>query len=220
MRESDQAGRFAAIYQQTRSQVYAYAVTKAGRQLAEEVVSEVFLIAWRRLADLPDPPLPWLLVAVRHVSSNQGRSAARERALAAEFRAWIGEAGLTERDVAEQVIDRMTILSALATLPEPDREVLTLGAWHGLSAGVAARVLGCSSASYFVRLHRARKRLERAVAAAQQEGAHELSEREPGEQERASQNTPAPPADRAGSLGWPWHPGRPSAGGQGFGGCR
>jgi sigma-70-like protein len=49
-------------------------------------------------------------------------------------------------------------MRALAALREEGRELLTLVSWHGLSPCNAARVIGCSTASYFVRLHRARKR--------------------------------------------------------------
>jgi RNA polymerase sigma-70 factor (ECF subfamily) len=57
------------------------------------------------------------------------------------------------------------VLAALARLGDADRELLTLVAWHGLSPREAARVVGCSAATYFVRLHRARRRLEQAMAA-------------------------------------------------------
>jgi RNA polymerase sigma-70 factor (ECF subfamily) len=56
------------------------------------------------------------------------------------------------------------VLAALAALPEADRELLTLVACHGLKPSEAAQVVGCSTAAYFVRLHRARRRLERAMA--------------------------------------------------------
>jgi len=52
--------RFTALYNTHDRRVYAYAVSRAGRQLADEIVSEVFLIAWRRFANLPQPALPWL----------------------------------------------------------------------------------------------------------------------------------------------------------------
>jgi RNA polymerase sigma-70 factor (ECF subfamily) len=210
--DSDEASRFAAMYCQTRSQVYAYAVTKAGRQLAEEVVSEVFLVAWRRFGDVPDPPLPWLLVTARNVAASQLRSTARERSLAAELQAWIRDAELVQDDVAEQVIDRITILSALARLPERDRETLTLAAWHGLHAKAAARVTGCSTAAYFVKLHRARRRLELAVAVTQQEArqgpAARSMPRSPAKP--ASPADPANPAGPAGSATRP-RPGAPTA---------
>jgi RNA polymerase sigma-70 factor, ECF subfamily len=188
--EPDDVARFAAIYDENRSRVYAYAVSKAGRQLADEIVSEVFLVAWRRFADLPEPPLPWLLVAARNVAASQFRAVVREQSVAAEMRAWTSQAELTAGDIAEQVADRIAVLTALASLPEPDRELLTLVAWHGLSASSAARVVGCSTAAYFVRLHRARRRLELAVAAVTAE---------PGQVDRhlpAGQLDPAPDRPR------------------------
>lgn len=172
--------RFTALYDEHHRSVYAYAVSKAGRQLADEVTEEVFLVAWRRLAAapgpalpgsavpepaLPEPALPWLLGVVRNVVIGQFRAAARQQSIAAELRSWASGtgAGAVAQDVAEQVCDRQTALRALASLTEPDRELLTLVAWHGLSPREAAQVVGCSPATYFVRLHRARRRLERAM---------------------------------------------------------
>jgi RNA polymerase sigma-70 factor, ECF subfamily len=156
--------RFQALYAAHHGQVYAYAVSRAGRQLADEVVSEVFLVAWRRLADVPDPALPWLLTVARNTASSQFRGSARQRSISAELRAWVTEAQLSAPDVADEVTGRIAVLTALAALPEADRELLTLVAWHGLKPNEAAQVVGCSQATYFVRLHRARRRLERAMA--------------------------------------------------------
>jgi RNA polymerase sigma-70 factor (ECF subfamily) len=163
---TDQAAieRFQALYAEHHARVYAYAVSRVGRQLADEVVSEVFLVAWRRLADVPAPALPWLLTVARNTASSQFRGSARQRSISAEMRAWTTEAELSEPDVADAVSERLSVLTALAALPEADRELLTLVAWHGLKPNEAARVVGCSTATYFVRLHRARRRLERAMA--------------------------------------------------------
>jgi RNA polymerase sigma-70 factor, ECF subfamily len=156
--------RFQSLYTRHQGQVYAYAVSRAGRQLADEVVSEVFLVAWRRRADVPVPALPWLLGVARNVITSQFRDSARQRSLAAELRAWVTEQELSAGDVADEVSERIAVLAALAGLPDPDRELLTLVAWHGLTPREAAQVVGCSTATYFVRLHRARRRLERAMA--------------------------------------------------------
>src|SRR5215472_787651 len=163
---TDQAAieRFQALYAEHHARVYAYAVSRVGRQLADEVVSEVFLVAWRRLADVPAPALPWLLTVARNTACSQFRGSARQRSISAEMRAWVTEAELSEPDVADAVSERLSVLTALAALPEADRELLTLVAWHGLKPNEAARVVGCSTAAYFVRLHRARRRLERAMA--------------------------------------------------------
>jgi len=155
--------RFQALYADHHATVYAYAVSRVGRQLADEVVSETFLVAWRRLADVPAPALPWLLTVARNTACSQFRGTARQRSITAELRAWVTEAELSAPDVADEVTERTAVLAALAALPEADRELLTLVAWHGLKPAEAARVVGCSTAAYFVRLHRARRRLERAM---------------------------------------------------------
>jgi RNA polymerase sigma-70 factor (ECF subfamily) len=155
--------QFTVLYDQHYRQVYAYAVSRAGRQLAEEVVSEVFLICWRRLADVPAPALPWLLAVARNVVMGQFRAAARRQSVAAELRTWASQAQGATADVADQVTERLIVLSALAGLPESDRELLTLLAWQGLTPRQAAQVVGCSTPTLLVRLHRARRRLERAM---------------------------------------------------------
>jgi RNA polymerase sigma-70 factor (ECF subfamily) len=162
--------RFQALYAEHHGAVYGYAVSRAGRQLADEVVSDVFLVAWRRLADVPIPALPWLLAVARNSVLSQFRGTARQQSADAELRAWVTEAQLSAPDVADQVTERIAVLTALAALPEADRELLTLVAWHGLAPAAAARVVGCSTAAYFVRLHRARRRLERAMAGPPEQG--------------------------------------------------
>jgi RNA polymerase sigma-70 factor (ECF subfamily) len=159
----DEAERFTAIYDACRQRVWAYVVSRAGRQVAEEVVSDTFAIAWRRLGDVPEPPLPWLLGVARNVLRDGIRTEARRASLAAELRTWAEPAGT---DVGEHVAERLAVLRALAGLPADDREILLLIAWQGLTPRDAGKVLGCSAAALRVRLHRARKRLAQAVDAA------------------------------------------------------
>ena len=161
----DPGAQFTAMYEAHHAQVYAYAVSRAGRQLADDIVSDTFLVAWRRLDTVPAVPLPWLLGVARNVVREHYREEVRQTSLAAELRAWVDEA---DADVADRVAERAAVLAALALLSEDDRELLTLVAWHSLSARAAAQVVGCSTATFFVRLHRARKRLTQALANAQQ----------------------------------------------------
>ncbi|GGM55563.1 siderophore-interacting protein [Micromonospora sonchi] len=153
--------RFTVLYHTHHPRVYAYAVSRAGRKLADDVVGDTFLVAWRKLDDVPAVPLPWLLGVARNVIRERFRDDVRQASLAAELRAWVVEA---DGDVADGVVERATMLAALAGLGEDDREALTLTAWQGLSAKAAARVVGCSTATFFVRLHRARRRLEQAMS--------------------------------------------------------
>jgi RNA polymerase sigma-70 factor (ECF subfamily) len=166
MAEPDKRERFTALYDTYHPRVHAYAVSRTGRQLAEEVTSETFCVAWRRFGDLPDPPLPWLLGIARNVLRESFRAQARRDSIEAELRVWTSDTELTGGDAGETVVERATVLQALARLSDDDRELLTLVAWHGLSPKEAAKAIGCSTATYFVRLHRARKRLERTLSGA------------------------------------------------------
>lgn len=133
----------------------AYALRRSDPATAEEVVSETFVIAWRKLAEVPEEPLPWLLAIARRVLANHRRGERRRGALAERFRGTVAAAAAVEDPV---------VGVALSALPERDREVLLLHAWEGLSNSEAAAVLGCSANAFGVRLHRARERFARALA--------------------------------------------------------
>ena len=170
MADPETAQEFTALYVDNHRRVYAYAVARAGRSLADEVVAETFLVAWRRFSQMPGgAALPWLLGVARNVIRERYRDEGRQRAVAAEMLAWAADAP----DVAAGVAERSAILTALAGLSENDREVLTLTAWDGLSTRAAAQVVNCSAPAFLVRLHRARTRLARAVAAAEEPAAAE-----------------------------------------------
>jgi RNA polymerase sigma-70 factor, ECF subfamily len=153
---ADDQTRFTELYREYHPRVLAYAARRLRSDQAQDVAEETFLIAWRRLADLPAAPLPWLLVTARNVLHDQYRADQRDRALLTEIERLIVVAA---DDVDDTVLERLTVLSALARLPEPDREVLMLTVWDGLSHRDAARHVGCSAATFAVRVHRARKRL-------------------------------------------------------------
>jgi len=46
---TDAARRFTLLYDQYQPRVLAYALTRASRQVAEEVASATFLVAWERI---------------------------------------------------------------------------------------------------------------------------------------------------------------------------
>jgi RNA polymerase sigma factor (sigma-70 family) len=135
--------------------VLAYARRRSSEDAAD-VVSEVFLTAWRRLDEMPADALPWLFAVARRTIANARRSTARRSTLP------IADPGSVS-DTASTVIERAEVAEAFRRLSERDREVLMLVAWDGLTPARAARVLGCSVPTFHVRLHRARARLARAL---------------------------------------------------------
>lgn len=121
---------------------------------AADAAAEVFLVAWRRLDDVPADSLPWLIGVARRVLANQRRSRRRRHALVARLSG--------RREVAPDPSDLVAgdaLRTAFGRLSAPDREALALVSWEGLSPGRAAAALGCTPAALAVRLHRARRRL-------------------------------------------------------------
>lgn len=137
--------------------VYAYAARRSSPDVANEVVSETFLIAWRKLDAVPADPLPWLLNVTGKVLANRRRSDQRREAFTTE-RARALRAAPTF-DPADAVPTRLAVEQALDRLPPAEREALTLVAWDGLDVRAGAIAAGCSRATFSVRLHRARRRL-------------------------------------------------------------
>jgi RNA polymerase sigma-70 factor (ECF subfamily) len=126
---------------------------------AEDVVAEVFLVAWRRLDDVPagDEALPWLYGVARKTIGNQRRGFLRRGRLQARLEQ------TAERPTTPVPTDTQPALEALERLSEGDRELLRLVAWEGLSHAEIATVLGISVNAVAIRLHRARGRFEQAL---------------------------------------------------------
>jgi RNA polymerase sigma-70 factor, ECF subfamily len=151
--------RFEAVFAACSKVVFAYARRRATREEAEDVVSETFLVAWRRFDELPSDPLPWLIGAARKVLANRRRSDERRVALGVRLRSLPD----TSRSVdpGDTWTTEERVRTALATLPAGEREVIELVAWEELSAAEVATVLEIARATVYVRLHRARQRLAR-----------------------------------------------------------
>ncbi|GCE76957.1 RNA polymerase sigma factor [Cellulomonas biazotea] len=157
--------RFAALWDRYAARVQAYALRHVDPDTAQEVVSETFLVAWRRLVDVPGEPLPWLLVVARNTVANHRRSHHRARLLAHEV-ARLELVVPRAVDAPDRVVaERDALLRALARLTAREREAVLLVAWDGLDPSQAAEVARCSPTAFKVRLHRARRRLDAALAA-------------------------------------------------------
>ncbi len=159
----DPRERFTDLYDRHYRSVLGYALLRAEPGVAEDVSSETFLVAWRRLDDLPDPPLPWLFGVARNLLAKQRDSRRRRQALVDRITVLTTAQDHTNWDVADHVVDREAALAALAALPERDVEAMVFATWYGLPPEEAATAMGCSVRTYNVRLHRARKRLEAAL---------------------------------------------------------
>jgi RNA polymerase sigma-70 factor (ECF subfamily) len=155
--------QFEAMYVEQGPALRTFVHRRIGSAVADDVVAEVFLAAWRRYDEVPSDPLPWLFGIARGVLANQRRGQRRAASLYERLVTSTTPQDLEPRHEAR--VDLSPVLQACASLGSRDQEVLLLVAWDGLDRAQAARVLGISTAQFAVRLHRARRRLRRAVDA-------------------------------------------------------
>lgn len=168
--------RFRHLYEATCRDIEAYCRRRLAPEFAEAAVSEVFLTAWRRLDDVPEPPDErlWLFGVARRVVATARRAERRRTRLETKIQLTTSPADSVVSDEMDGVDDRAdavrrvaVVLSAAETLSETDAEILRLVAWEQLTLAGAAVVLDISPGTAKVRLHRARRRLEDALTAAE-----------------------------------------------------
>ena len=156
--------QFRALYDLTRPQIVAYALRRtSSREDAADIVAETYEIAWRRLDDVPTghAGLLWLYVTARYVLANHGRRVRRRLETTARLAEELRGMPLRTEGPEE---DSLVLLSCLHSLRPDEQELLMLAGWEGLSAVEIGRVLACSSTAARIRLHRARVRLQSAIA--------------------------------------------------------
>ena len=152
------------MYDEHYRSVLGYALRRVeAPEDAAEIVAETFLIAWRRIDDVPhgSEARLWLYGVARRVLANHRRGQRRRIRLGGRLRdeltAWPYE------DAAGSAALE-TVVLAMAELSDDDREILRLVAWEGLTHDDLAIVFACSSNAAKIRVHRARKRLRAHLA--------------------------------------------------------
>jgi len=102
----------------------------------------------------------WLFTIARHRAIDSGRSRARRRALPAR----LGTTYLQQvaPDTADVVLERLSthaVLTAIASLPADQAEIIMLRVVAGLDAPAVARIVGKSPGAVRVAAHRGLRRL-------------------------------------------------------------
>ena len=156
-RGTSAAGPFSRLLETLRPDLLRFAFWLArNRAVAEDVVQETLIRAWKSKDELKDPAAarPWLLTIVRREHARlyerkrlptvdvESVEALGDPALASD-----GDAGLTD------------LRRAILQLPEEYREPLVLQVLGGFSTTEIAAELGLTQAAVLTRLFRARNRL-------------------------------------------------------------
>lgn len=137
---------FNSAYEQHHADVLAYFLRRLERHEAEEATAEVFLVAWRRVADLPQgaEARPWLFGVAQNVLRNRQRTLRRASRLLARIASMRAESPPTPETVVVRRHQDRLIASLLDRLRRTDREVIQLRLWEEATFDEIAQILGCS----------------------------------------------------------------------------
>lgn len=163
MPNSSHEATFDALFAEHHPAVQRYCLRRAGVDEANDAAAEVFLVAWRRIEEVPvGRELPWLYGIARNVVRNAHRSRTRRRRLLGR----LGGLGRNASPGPETQLVRHhedeALHVALAALRPTDQEILRLKTWEELSNREIAAAVGASVRAVDMRISRARKRLAEA----------------------------------------------------------
>lgn len=153
--------RFERVYDDCYEAILRYCLRRTNREDALDAAAEVFLVAWRRRADVPvGRELPWLYGVARRILANQRRGHARHAAALLNLRPAYGPDDDPETLVVQHH-ETADMITALGRLSVNDREVVCLAGWEELDRDELAVAVGCSPNAATKRLNRALDRLGR-----------------------------------------------------------
>jgi RNA polymerase sigma-70 factor, ECF subfamily len=166
--------RFGAVFDRHATAIHGYIARRLGRDAADDLVAETFLVAFRQRAGYdPDrsSARPWLYgIATRLISRRRREEMRFFRAIARTgidpaadpVAEPVADAGARRADA--QTLHRR-LAGALALLSAADRDALLLVA-DGLSYAEAAQALGVPPGTLSSRLARARRRVREELGGA------------------------------------------------------
>jgi RNA polymerase sigma-70 factor (ECF subfamily) len=147
----------------------AYLARRAhGHDQAADLLAETYLIAWRKLDQVPEGEEGrlWLFGVARNVLKKQAHhqhlQADLTKRLEQELRVVAAASEPSDGPWSEK------LRRAISDLPDKEREILLLTAWEGLAPREIAAITGSSANAVRVRLVRARSRLRPELQAHQQ----------------------------------------------------
>jgi len=150
---------FDTLVRELRPELYRFAFwLSRSRQVAEDVVQEALLRAWKAYGDLrdPDSAKQWLVAIVRR---EHARVYERRRLETVDLATYEEEIPASANDPD---LERMR--RAIFQLDDGYREPLVLQVLLGHSTREIAELTGLTEATVLTRLHRARNRLKQALS--------------------------------------------------------
>ncbi len=152
--------RFRILYNDLYDDLWRYVQRRSiNTEEARDTLSEVFLVAWRRLEDIPagNEARLWLFGVARNLVKTSWRKRKRSGDLLIRIGSEMSTRVTTDEELDNSGV--LKIVKALQFLSENDQEILRLLAWENLSHKEISVVIGCSENAVAIRIRRARVRL-------------------------------------------------------------
>ena len=156
--------RFRVLYDDLYEDLWRYIQRRSiSTEEARDTLSEVFLVAWKRLEDVPvgKEARLWLFGVARNLLKASWRKRKRSKDLVVRIGNEMSTRGNTDTELDNSGV--LKIVKALQFLSENDQEILRLVAWEKLSHKEISVVFGCSENAVSIRIHRARVRLTKVM---------------------------------------------------------
>lgn len=121
---------FRRLFEEHFVEVRSYCLRRLPVTDANDAVSEVFFVAWRRRDVVPADVRPWLFAIARNVVRNSGRSSVQAGRLIERVRAQPVPSQLGPEVQVVRNAEDEALLVAVQFLPDKYAEVLRLWAWE------------------------------------------------------------------------------------------
>ena len=158
---------FGDLYERHARTVYRYARSRAGESVADDVMSETFLVAFqkRHTYDLAhESAVPWLLgIATNLIGRHRRAEAKHLKALATQTHETVADATADASARLDAAASVGRIAAAVRGLAAIDRDTLLLYAWGDLSYDEIATAMQVPIGTVRSRLNRARRVLRNAT---------------------------------------------------------
>lgn len=157
--------RFSVLYKEQQPDVLAFFLRRLVHEEAVEAAADVFVIAWRRMDDVPEgiDGRRWLFGVARNELRNHARSHRRWGRLITRVGSEPSDAPQLPETVVVRRAEEEETLNALARLKIRDREVILLRLWEEVSFDDIGAVIGCSHHAAEQRYAKALRRLRSVV---------------------------------------------------------
>lgn len=159
---ADTAARFETLYAARYQDIAGYVRRRVAEHDAEDVIANVFAVAWRRIDHVPAPPDDrlWLFAVARNSVADHDRSRRRWLRLGTRL---AQDQSAPDLHPASSDPRCEPVLAAIAALRPAEREALRLVLWDGLTHSEAAALLDCSVNAFELRYRRARQAVKDSV---------------------------------------------------------